>query len=68
MKNLQREHLKKHWKKKHEKLDQVSIFGAKNELVFRGFLVPFSSPGPPWGPTGPRASPESPRDGPRPYF
>ena len=68
MKNLQREHLKKHWKKKTRKVRPGLHFGAKNELVFRGFLVPFSSPGPPWGQTGPRASPESPQDGPKPYF
>ena len=43
-------------------------FYAKNGILFRGFLVPFSSRGPPWGQTGPRASPESPWDGPRPYF
>ena len=55
-------------KKKPRKVGPGLHFGAKNRLVFRGFLVPFSSPGPPWDQTGPRASPESPRDGPRPHF
>ena len=55
-------------KKNPRKVGPGLHFGGKNGLVFRGFLVPFSSPGPLWGQTGPRASPESPRDGPRPYF
>ena len=58
----------KNIKKKPRKVGPGLHFGAKNGIQFRGFLVPFSSPGPPWGQTGPRASPESPRDGPRPYF
>ena len=45
-----------------------SPFWCPFSRFFRGGLVPFSSPGPLWGQTGPRASPESPRDGPRPYF
>ena len=68
MKNLQREHLKKHNKKKPRKVGPGLHFGVKNGVDFRGFLVLFSSPGPPWGQTGPRASAESPQDGPRPYF
>ena len=55
-------------KKKPRKVGQGLHFRTKNGVVFRGFLVPFSSPGPPWGQTGPRASSESPRDGPRPHF
>ena len=55
-------------RKKPRKVGLSPHFDAKNGLVFRIVLVPFSSPGPPWGQTGPRASLESPRDGPTPYF
>ena len=55
-------------KKKPTKSWTGSPFWCQTGPRIRGFLVPFSSPGPPWGQTGPRASPESPRDGPRPYF
>ena len=55
-------------KKNPRKVGQGPHFDAKKRIPFRGFLVPFSSRGPPWGQTGPRASPESPWDGPRPYF
>ena len=55
-------------KKKPVKVGPDVHLGAKNKLLLRGLLVPFSSPGPPWGQTGSRASPESPHDGPRPYF
>ena len=53
-------------KNKSRKVGPGLHFSAKNGVGFRGGLVPFSSPGPPWGQTGPRASPESPQDGPRP--
>ena len=55
----------KNTKKKPRKVRPGLHFGAKNGILFRGFLVPFSSPAPPWGQTRPRASPESLRDGPR---
>ena len=54
--------------KKTRKVGPGAHFDSKNGILFRGFLVPFSSPGPPWGQTGPRASPQSPQDGPRRYF
>ena len=54
--------------KKPRKVRPGPHFDLKNGVGFRGFLVPFSSPRPPWGQTGPRASPQSPRDVPRPYF
>jgi hypothetical protein len=48
MKILQHDHLKNTKNKTHEKFDRVTILvNAKNGLVFRGGLVPFSSPGPP---------------------
>ena len=54
--------------KKPRKVRPGPHFYAKNNVVFHGFLVSFSTPGPPWGQTGPRGSAKSPRDGPRHYF
>ena len=68
VKNLKHEHLKKHKKKRPRKVGPGLHFRAKNGVGFRIVLVPFSSLAPSWGQTGPRASPESPRDGPRRYF
>ena len=55
-------------KKKPRKVGPGLHFGAKNGVHFRGGLVPFLSLGPSWGQNGPRVPPESPQDGPRPYF
>ena len=54
--------------KKPRKVRPGPHFYAKNRIVFRGFLVPFSTLGPPWGETGPQGPPQSSRDGPRHYF
>ena len=55
-------------KKRPRKVGPGPHFDAKNGLGFRIVLVPFSSPGLPWGQTGPRVSPRAPRMVPDPTF
>ena len=60
MKNLKREHLKKHKKKNHEKLDRVSILVPKTESTFTAFWCPFQALGRPGAKLVPEPPPGAP--------
>ena len=68
MKNLQREHLKKLFKKIHEKLDRVSILVAKTDWGFAAAWCPFRALGRPGAKLVPEPPPRAPGMVPDPIF